>query len=376
MNFCGIICEYNPLHKGHIYHIKSTESILKPDGIICVMSGNFVQRGEPAVTNKYTRAKWAVKAGADIVIELPAVFALSPAENFAYGGVKILSEIKSVKYLSFGSECGNIGEIEKLINELDKAKITHNLKKGLSYASSFADSSSIGYKSNNILAVEYIRAIDKLKSKIIPFTMPRTDNGYNSSNLCGEFCSASAIRKSLYENNLNDLKDFMPGYVYEDLSVYKDVNKSLFDMLIYKILTTDNNELSKYAYISEGIENRIINAAKNSCDYYEFLENIKTKRYPESKIKRILMCLLLNITAKSVNTAKKSPPYARILALKQGREDILSEISKDIKIITRASDYNDTDDIALKIDILATQIYSKLICNKNINDYIVGLPKI
>ena len=156
MSFCSIICEYNPLHGGHIYHIRRTLGEIKPDGLVCIMSGNFVQRGEPAVRDKFTRAGWAIRAGADAVLELPAVFACAPAENFALGAVSILSKIKAVKYLSFGSECGDIERLREYTDKLKRADIKGTLKSGESYASSF---SGEDYRSNNILAAEYIRPL-------------------------------------------------------------------------------------------------------------------------------------------------------------------------------------------------------------------------
>ena len=394
MNFCGIICEYNPLHYGHIFHIQKTAVNLNPDAIICIMSGNFVQRGELAIADKYTRAMWAVRAGADLVIELPAIFSVSPAENFSFGAIKILSAIKSVKYLSFGSEFGNIEQIEDLSKKLDNKNLTKSLKSGVSYASAFSDDKDNDYKPNNILAVEYLRALKKLKSHIMPFTLKRQgeyndlksykilrgndykDNDFNADG--NNFASASYLRKMLYENNLNELALNTADYVMQNLNEIKDfekVNNSLFLMLTGKILSTGIDGLESFAYISEGLHRRIYNSAKNSFCYKEFLDNIKTKRYPQSKINRILLNILLGISKEDVLSAKKSPPYARVLAVKSGREDIISDISKYIKVIARADDYKDFDNKTILTDILATDLYAKLKNISNLNDLSKGLLK-
>lgn len=373
MSFCGIICEYNPLHCGHIHHINQTKKNLDIDGLICVMSGNFVQRGEPAVCDKYTRAKWAINSGADLVLELPCIFSVAPAENFAFGSVKLLAEISCVKYLSFGSEFGNLESIYDFIKNIENTNIKNKIKKGISYASSFAENDC--YKSNNILAAEYLKAINKLKSPLVPFTVKREGENYNSKNINNKFSSATAIRENLYSGNLHNIKDSLPDFVYKDLCKYENFDEKLFYMLANSILTKGVKNLEKIAYISEGLQNRIYSAVKNSFDLSQLQNNIFTKRYPISKINRILINILLNITKNDVKKAKKSPLYAKVLAIKKGREDILSEISKDIKVLTRADDYKNYKNNLLNFDILANDLYAKLTLNNNINDYSKGLCK-
>lgn len=304
MAFCGIICEYNPLHLGHIYHLRKTREIIKNlRGIICVMSGNFTQRGEAAIADKYSRARWAIKAGADIVLELPSVFAAAPAKDFAFGGVRLLSKIKDVKYISFGSEYGDIEKVKELAGKLNTADIKRQLGKGSSFASAFGEID--GYSSNNILGAEYIGALNKLESGIIPVTVKREGAGYNDTALSGKFASATAIRNLLSNNNLTAAKDYLPPYVYEDLENFQGNGRALFDMVVYKILSLGAANIEKYAYISEGLHNRIYAAAQSSASLDELLNNIATKRYPEAKIKRILIALLLDITRKKAESAKK-----------------------------------------------------------------------
>ena len=371
MSFCSIICEYNPLHGGHIYHIRRTLGEIKPDGLVCIMSGNFVQRGEPAVRDKFTRAGWAIRAGADAVLELPAVFACAPAENFALGAVSILSKIKAVKYLSFGSECGDIERLREYTDKLKRADIKGTLKSGESYASSF---SGEDYRSNNILAAEYIKAIDKLNSHITPFTLERKGAGYNSLSGDDEFCSASFLRKSLYEGDFDAVKKHTPDYVWRDLES-RGFDEALFYMASHAVLQKGPQGIENAPYVSEGLHNRIYRAVKQSSDWAELIENIRSKRYPASKVKRILINILLGADKSLVEEAKQGPFYARVLAVKKGREDILAEIKKDLPLITRAEDYKSFGCPALDIDVLSSEIYSK-ISGQKVNDLSAGLVKV
>lgn len=369
MSFCGIICEYNPLHFGHIYHMQKTREIIKDlKGLICVMSGNFVQRGEIAVADKYTRAKWAILAGADIVLELPTVFAVSPAKDFAYGGINILSHINGVKYLSFGSEYGDIEKLKDFAKKLNDADISKQLKSGVSYASAFSQSGM--YQSNNILGAEYLSAINQLGADIISVTIKR-EGGYNDLSGTGGFMSASAIRNMLCGGNYGSVSSSVPDYVFNDLTGFKHCEDALFDMVIYKILSLGAQKIEDYAYVSEGLHNRIYAAALKSRSMQSLRENIITKRYPAAKINRILLALLLDITKEKARAAKKSPPYARVLAVKSGSENMLSEI-KGIKLIKRAEDYKTINSGVIDTDILATLIYSK-IKNTDLNDISAGL---
>lgn len=371
MSFCAIICEYNPLHNGHAYHIKRTIEELKPGALVCLMSGNFVQRGEPAVRGKFARAVWAIKAGADVVLELPAVFACAPAENFAFGAVSILSRISAVKYLSFGSESGDIEKLLEYSRKLRDKDIRQRLKSGTSYASSFADED---FLSNNILAVEYIRAIEKLGSRITPFTLKRMGAGYNSLADGEEYCSASFLRKALDEGDFDAVKRHTPEYVWKELK-QPSFDEALFAMACHAILTKGQKALESAAYVSEGLHNRIYKAAKESSSYAELVENIRSRRYPASKVRRILINILLGVDKKLQESAKGGPFYARVLALRKGREDVLAEIKKDLPLIARAEDYRRFSCPALEVDVLSSLIYSK-ISGEKINDLSAGLIKV
>jgi predicted nucleotidyltransferase len=371
MRFCAIICEYNPLHLGHAYHIRRTLEELKPDVLVCVMSGNFVQRGEPAVKGKFTRAAWAIKAGADVVLELPAVFACAPAENFALGAVSILSRIRAVKHLSFGSESGDIDRLHEYSEKLRNKDIKETLKEGESYASSFADAD---FLSNNILAVEYIRAIDRLSSHITPFTVKRMGSDYNSLSKGEAYCSASFLRKALSEGDFDAVKKHTPQYVWRELK-QASFDEALFAMACHAILTRGPKALEGAAYVSEGLHNRIYRAARESLSFAELVEKIRTKRYPSSKVRRILINILLGVDKELVESAKGGPFYARVLALKKGREDVLAEIKKDLPLIARSEDYRNFSCPALEVDILSSHIYYK-ISREKVNDFSAGLVKV
>lgn len=374
MNFCGIICEYNPLHNGHVYHLQSSVQKTGADAVICVMSGNFVQRGLPAIADKYARAVWAVRGGADIVVELPAVFAVSAAPDFAYGAIRLLSAVKSVNSVCFGSESGEIYAIEQFTEKLNSADIKAQLKKGSSYAAALKGADGENFKSNNILAAEYLRSLKRLKSHIVPYTVKRADFGYNSSVISGEYCSATAIREKIFGGFPQEIAGFLPRYVYDEICQAKSMDGALFNMLSYKILTAGVSALKECAGVSEGLENRIAGAIKNADTLPEFMELLRTKRYPDAKLNRILISILLGISKAEVKNAKKMPPYARVLAVKRGKENLISVLAKDIDVIVRYSDYKrHSGNFALETDVLATDIYAKLTKNTKLNDLNSGL---
>lgn len=380
MKICGSICEYNPLHKGHIKHIQTTKNLLNPDYLIVVMSGNFVQRGEMAILDKYTRAEMAIKAGADIVIELPTIFAISNAENFAYGGIKLLNDLKIVDNISFGSESGNIDLLNKFanffLNESDEYKKTLNsfLKEGTSFPTAvtntlkelFKNDDSISnnelqeiYTPNNILGIEYIKNLISLNSNISPITFKREN--------MEDFSSAHSIREAIYSNELNKIKSFVPDFVFTKLETLKNnlPNFNQLDLLIReKVYNLTNEELENIYDVSEGLHNRIKKEAFIKGETLD--KQIKTKRYTLSKIKRILLNILFNISKDVFNEAKQVSSYAKILAINEDKKDILSIIKakSDIHLLTRKSDYDKAENKdfynILKIDILSNYIYSIL----------------
>ncbi len=238
----GIVSEYNPFHNGHLHHINQIDGYK-----IAIMSGDFVQRGEIAFINKWARAEMAVKAGIDLVLELPTIYATSNAEFFSYGAISILNNLNIIDHISFGSECGNINMLNKVIHNMSTKEYTTNLKKyineGYSYpkASELALNFDFTFSANNILAIEYIKAINTLNSKIIPTTIKRT-NDYHSKEL-QEISSATSIRYH-YRNN-KEIDIAVPSYV-NDMIKKENINymEDLFHYIVYKISTMDLHELS------------------------------------------------------------------------------------------------------------------------------------
>lgn len=241
MGILGIIVEYNPFHNGHLYHLQTSKELTKCDYTIAVMSGNFVQRGEPAIVDKWKRTQMALKAGIDLVIELPVVYATSTAENFAYGAVKLLDSLKIVDCFSFGSEKGDLNELTKIAEILLEEPIYYRkalkeyLKSGITFAKARElalqkvinnnEIEKILQTSNNILAIEYLKSLKKIGSSITPFTIKRKGSLYTSLELKGEFASASSIRKHIFEKGLEGLEKYIPDFTKEILQSSFEKNK-------------------------------------------------------------------------------------------------------------------------------------------------------
>lgn len=356
MKVTGIIAEYNPFHKGHEYQLKFAKSI--SDAVIVIMSGSFVQRGDVAIFDKYIRTKIALEHGADLVLELPVVFSLNTAERFAFGGISILNQLNIVDFLLFGSESGNIKELQNatqiLENETDEVsnRIKNLLNNGMSYAraresaySGMIDSSLFS-EPNNILALEYLRQLYRTKSPITPITQKRIGCGYHEENLNSDFPSATAIRNSI----LND------GFLYPlfKKSVVHRL-KNLDTVVLYNIRKNKKNAFSDIFDVSEGIENRIINASNSAKNIDELVSLVSTKRYTNSRIRRILLSSLLDLNA---SLSLQEPDYIRVLGATNIGFSLLKEIKKNssIDIITKTADYKKAN-LMFEKDILASDIY-------------------
>lgn len=354
MKFTCIIAEFNPLTFGHIKIINEAKKLGNP--IICIMSGNFVQRGEPAIVDKFTRAKMSIENGVDIVIELPTIYALSSARDFAFGAIKTLNEIGCVENLIFGSECGNLTTLNNLrekINSEECSKIIKdNLKNGLSYSTAVASALDSPIKSNDILAIEYLNALDVTHSKITPITILREDN-FNNTTPCAD-CSASAVREFIKKGNLKDTQNIFPQL--KNLTEKDITNFETFEKLVeYKIKTSSEEELKNINGVNEGIENFI------QQSFFEGKKNLNTKRYPKTKINRILCNAILNIDSNFVKTAKENDStYFSILAINSSAKNLLAFFPK-LKLITSKKDTEKLNELQLEIfnkDILASKIFS------------------
>ncbi len=392
MKVLGIIAEYNPMHTGHIYHISKAKEITGCDTVIVIMSGSFTQQGNIAIINKFERAKQAIQNGVDLVIEIPSAFASSDAGNFAYKSVSILNDL-NVDAICFGAETDNIERL-KLISETliykDKEiwiEIKNELKKGISFAKARnnslnkflnEDDINIILSPNNILALEYLKTLKVLNSNIIPFAIHRESN-FNSHILENCYTSSTSIRKALENKcNLNDIQKYIPENVSKYLKNNKIIfNNDFFEILKYKIISMNENDLKEINGVSEGIENKLKKEICNSYSYDEFLFKIKSKRYELSRIKRILVNILLNISKDDFKLLKENNSnYAHILAFNHDKKDLLSHISNTSNIPVISSLNNKTlsylnkyQKLSLDIDIYASNIYSMLINQKINKDY-------
>lgn len=378
----GIITEYNPFHKGHEYHLQKAKLDTNADGIICVMSGNFMQRGIPSIIDKWKRAEMAVKNGVDLVLELPLVYSISSAEHFAFGSVSLLNSLGIVDYLYFGSESGNIDILKDIAETLAieplqyKNSLKDNLKLGLPFHLSRANALNdylnskhvldVLSNSNNILGIEYIKALITLNSTLIPTTLKREGASYNDTNLNLSFSSATSIRKHLKENSLNELASNIPKASYDILQNLCDSDypfifeEDMFKYIKYKLLTNDK-ALLNLPDVSEGLENKILREILAANSLHELILNSKSKRYTYTRISRVLAQCFLNLEDFDLLSLSKAPaPYARVLAFNSKGQSMLKDIKAkgNINLITKVS--KNTLCNVLKIDILGTKAYSLL----------------
>lgn len=346
----GLITEYNPFHNGHKLHIEKSKEITNSKNCIVVMSGNFVQRGEPAIFDKYLRTKMALLNGADLVIELPLIFATSSAELFALGSVDLLDKTGIVTDICFGSESGNLKDFLQVSNILSnepplfKKLLLKELNSGISFpkarANALKNMISIDLdflnSPNNILSIEYLKALNALNSNISPNTIKREKSQFHSTTIQGNIASATALRKAFLHNNVNDIKSCIPKNCFSLIEKYLPYNPPSINeysqILSYILRTKSIDDIKNIADINEGIENKIIdNIDKNSISC--LLESIKSKRYTYSRLQRALLHILLNITNKEQLFLKKNlNQYIRILGFKKSSSYILKALKENSKI--------------------------------------------
>ena len=378
MKVSGIVCEYNPFHNGHRYHIQKT----RENGathIVAVMSGNFVQRGDVAVIDKFERAKAAVRSGVDL-IELPVAYSLSSSEGFARGAMYILNSMGCIDELSFGSECGDINKLLTAVQASISCSQSQELKALLDSGSSYPSAmhllaekkygkqvGDIFDSPNNLLAIEYIKAISYLNSKITPFTIARKHAGHDQPEVICNFASASFIRQNVKEQNA--YSDLMPETMYETLlqSVNSGKTASLANLekaIMYRMRTMTPAQLRDVPDVGQGLEYRIFEA-RTASTVQQMMEQIKTKRYTMSRIRRIFLNSLLGITKDDLTTP---PVYARILAINERGTDILSVAKGKSRIplstsLARLSEINAVTKRTAELESLSTDIYNLALDN-------------
>lgn len=387
MKACGIVAEYNPLHTGHVYQMNKARQISQADCIIVVMSGNFVQRGEPAVIDKYARTRAALKAGADIVIELPVYYALSSAENFARGAVLTLNEMKAAS-ICFGAETDNADRLAKISHAIIsespeyKAILNKALAEGLSYPAArqtalleyLPECKDIISGSNNILAIEYIKAILGNNLNMTYYPVLREGAGYNDDTDNAEFASAFGIRKMLMSDEHDRLKTYLTPVMYEEISnskncpLFPDDFSNIFNhkMLFLKqqcnINHTDFAEkLAEYEDITAELANRFAAAFTGRDNIAEFAMKVKSKNIVYSRICRCIMHIILEIR-KSMSDFYNNIPYIRLLGFNKTGQQYLGSIKKelDVPFITKAADYKNE----LIFDLACSDIYTQAVYEK------------
>ena len=370
MKIAVIICEYNPLQNGHLYHISRALKDADADKVVCIMSGNFTQRGELAIADKYTRAQWAVKCGVDMVVELPPQYVLTTAKYFALGGVKIANAIKGEIVLSFGSEIGQLNALKEVayFKEDDEFKVIldEELKKGNGYAKSYSVAlektqpflAHLLTTPNNILAVEYLKSLKETNSSITPHTMPRIGGGYLDTQV-SDYPSASCVREQWQKGNLSAISQGVPQAVLEYLSdtspdTIRTAKDKLLSILKFNI---DGIDLQNIHGVKEGVENRIKTALKQSSSWQELIDKISTKRYTNAYLLRTLINILISNTYSANDLQNDKIDFVNVLAVEEKSKELLSCF--DCNVITKSIELPDNC-LIKRADSLYSSVIGKL----------------
>lgn len=372
MKISAVIAEYNPFHLGHAHHLKKTREH-GCDKIIVILSGNFTQRGEPAIFDKFTRAACALRSGADLVLELPTFFSLCPAEGFADGAVRILDALGCVDTLSFGSEVAELDVLQRTAlllaqeSQEHRAYLQKQLSAGKSFPAARAEAFARTYgeqaaaplcSPNAILGLEYLQALSRQKSRIEPCVILRQGSSYADPALSDGLSSALAIRKEIGEGGLL----WQHAVPKQLLPYYQDpvTASAVFPHLLYLLRSNSPQELAKIHGIGEGLEYKFWRAGQKARDYEELLALIKSKRYPLARIKRALCCLLLGITKQKAEELATASLYARVLGVREDGRALLSMLSDHARIPICSSPKELMGNPLLELDLRATDFYGVL----------------
>ena len=412
MKAVGLVTEYNPFHNGHLYHLNKAMELTGADISVAVMSGDFVQRGEPAVLDKYTRTSMALNSGVNLVVELPVNYAVSSAESFAAGALKVLDYVKADS-IAFGSESGNIERLSKLAHILcdnedtlykEISKYTAN---GISYAAARQkvvekltdkDTAALLTSSNNILAVEYLKAIIKNNYAIKPYTVQRQGDSYNDTDIRSEYASATALRENLKADNISEYIPVKAGLILSSNTNYiypDDITEVLFTRLLDILFASNYDKnvfienVMQYPDVNKEIAGRLYKSAMDMItrtvpqrseskdngvfSFGSLCEHIKTKEVPLSRIKRALVRITLGLDKKHMEKYSNEP-YIRVLGFDKKGQEYLSYIRKTVEVplITKTADYKEM----LLDDIHAANIYNMIVAGKygvkELGDFVRG----
>jgi predicted nucleotidyltransferase len=384
MQACGLVVEYNPFHNGHAYHIQEARKASDADCIIAVMSGDFLQRGEPAIIDKFSRAKAALLSGVDIVIELPFAFAVQSSDLFAKGAIHTLHEI-GVSSICFGSESGNASDFTNSYEYLKGSEALYRtiLKAELAKGLSFPEASRHAYqeiglsednmdltKPNNILGYSYVKTILKNEYKIEPLTIKRTNSGYHDEAITGSIASATSIRKALNEHNTitNQVAHAIPTSTIEQLTEYKSESgqwhtwEHYFDLLQYRVMTMTTGELANIHGVEEGLEHRIKKTAMHARSFHEWVEAVKTKRYTWTRLQRIFVFILANVKKEEIVSlvSNHRVPYVRLLGLTKNGQAYLNKAKKQMNV-PLVSKLSRQDNPLLQLEERASNAYYSIL---------------
>ncbi len=378
MKIGGIVAEYNPFHNGHKYQVEKSKELGEWTHVVAAMSSNYVQRGETALISKWARAEMAVKNGVDLVIEIPTLWSTSFAQRFALGGVSLLDSLGCVDMLSFGSECGDIDELIECKNAINSDAVTERLKENLDFGLSFASARAEALRTvygnrffdileepNNTLGIEYLQALDKLDSSIVPMTIKRVGASHDSIIRSENFACASDIRSMMLGGG-REWEMFVPQSVVDIYRREEENNRAPCpnSKLEFSILCCmrqlSAEDIGLSPDVSEGIEYRIHDAALKASSLEELYQLAKTKRYSHARIRRIVLHAFMGFVA---DDYKENPPYIHVLAMNEKGKEILKEAKDKAKkpIVTKASDFDTLDDYGrhvFALEDMCTDVYS------------------
>lgn len=397
MNVVGIVTEHNPFHNGHLYHVEKARELCDAEFVISVMSGHFLQRGEPALFNKWARAKMAALGGVDLVVELPTAFAVRSASVFSHGAVSLLNAMGVVTHICFGSEAGNTADLwpaaRLLCQEPQDFRtiLSQYLDKGLSYPAARSKAmeayftingsnnipASLLSSPNNILGIEYMRSLLTLGSSIEPVTIKRFAAGYHDTEIgpSRSIASATSVREELKSAGgcmTEKVDSVVPS------STSEVMNNEIFNgrgpvfiesytkLIYYLLRTTTTEQIASLCDVSEGLENRILESAKSAGSVKELIDKIKSKRYTWTRIQRIITYIMLGFTSSMARSFEETGPrYIRILGMSDKGRELLRVVKKkaDLPVVIRTSPFlfkRDEISEMLEFDVKATDIYTLL----------------
>lgn len=380
MKILGLITEYNPFHNGHLYHLDQSKALVKPDVVVAVMSGNFLQRGEPAIMDKWTRAKTAVDNGVDLVIELPTYFSTASAETFALGSVALLERLGATD-LVFGTEAGDLSTLEAIADLVEapthryQEVLSRALDAGFSYpaarqqAIEAAMADRIDFKANNILGIAYLRAIRKLKASIRPMTIQRIHNDYKDDHITGAIASATAVRAQLKSRPVDWslVKSVVPESTY----------KALWDCPVYTVLDDFHTIFNSIALregasgikrcrdVGEGLENKLINELTTLGTLTDMAMAVKSKRYTLTRIQRLMTAVLLGIEPMAEEEVLSHLDYCRVLAFNAAGAKLIRKVKRagqlyPITNLGRDLKKYRKKNPLIRLDIQATGMYAQV----------------